>query len=164
MIDTTDPWPTLEEWLLVHEETMEKEWRDHPTRYAAACHVAAELSKQLGDLKTDLKKVEGVSFIAFRSGTHALQPDGLKMTDEVAKRCVDSDPAVVTARKALVEVVSILRMAEGYVRAMEMKERSLKYLTLRHAETGTHDPEVKAALAYVDDVKHGDPLAGLFDE
>lgn len=164
-LPSTDPaqcWVLLDQWLTIHEETLEKEWRLHPRRYAAARGLLMELSDRAHTARLELRALEGQRFVELRE--HGLEAHTLKMTDEVTKRCVDFDPAVVAARRHVLTLVGAVALAEGCVRALEMKERSLKYLTMRLTETGTLDPDVQAALQHHTTLQHENPLTGLFDD
>lgn len=117
----------MEEWVDVDEDKLSNEWKVLPHRYLKASRLLVDMTSKANDLKSELKEVEAKRFVAYKIAPH---PETNKnVSDEMAKAMLLSDPDISALRRQYLKADECRISVEKLLHALEMKERSLKYLT-----------------------------------
>ena len=117
----------LERFLEVDEDDLPRCWREQPVRYMEIARSAAGKTATKIEAEYIAKRVEADLTLRFRKNGVA---EGIKTTDETVKAAVRADASFLAAEKLRWKAALEEELLGYLLKAMEMRERTLKYLTL----------------------------------
>ena len=131
--------PLEREILEINESHIPLEWQEQPLRYARISRLVARYSAAL--LKTELDIKELTASLAKDFRINGL-PGGVKITEEALRQFIELNPAYRTLQDQRVVLVELESLALGLQKAVEMRERSLKWLSIQIGGLGSTEADV----------------------
>lgn len=116
--------PSFGELLAINEDDLGSEWAEHPVRYMKVCVEAVQATARRADAELQIKIVESDLDGDLRAAVAEKKP-----TEEALKQSVRRDPKWRAAHHTLIAAEKEEGLLEALRRALEMRERSLKWLT-----------------------------------
>lgn len=105
---------------------LDEELMLQPTLFDSAQESAAEWLRMRDTAKDDLEKIEAETLLRVHSDPESFGFE--KVTGDIAKAAVATDENVIRAKRLLVTMQENLAKANGYVKAVDTKKKSLEGL------------------------------------
>lgn len=112
--------------LMIDEDDLATEWHQQPIKYARVARLAARYEAALADAELTVKATEARLYGEIRD-----TPSEKRLSEEGVKQAMRRNPEWLRAERARIECLERAKISAGLVRAMDQRERSLKWITVR---------------------------------